>query len=222
MAAGAIAATLLGMGGCTLVSNDNLAIAAAHVRIDDIAALTCLADRDRSRIGALSIAEMPEGRRKLSRAALRSLLSRRVPALASIPLGGAPDETITLERQRSATPSQACYRSTRPIAVDQAVTTDAVEVTNCASIAAAPVRFDRANSRLTAASDLAAGAYLGRIEPQTPAPDAGDLLSLDIVIGPVRIMRQVTALQSGVRSQRVFVRDDDGHVFRAPLAQAKP
>ena len=50
--------------------------------------------------------------------------------------------------------------------------------------------------------------------------DSGDRLTLISAVGPVRVERQVVALQAGRAGGRVFVRDAEGQVVAAPLAVA--
>ena len=70
-----------------------------------------------------------------------------------------------------------------------------------------------------AGTDLAAGTYLGRISaPPGVAVDKGAKLTLVATAGPVRVSREVVALQAGRPGGRLFVRDAEGNVTSAPLA----
>jgi flagella basal body P-ring formation protein FlgA len=50
------------------------------------------------------------------------------------------------------------------------------------------------------------------------AVDKGDKLTMVSTSGPVRVTREVVALQAGRAGGRLFVRDNEGNVTSAPLA----
>lgn len=63
--------------------------------------------------------------------------------------------------------------------------------------------------------------------PETPADPAlrvrpGDALILAVFAGPVRVEREVTALQPARPGHRLFVRDRQGQVFTARYERAAP
>ncbi|MFT3727132.1 MAG: hypothetical protein QM759_04845 [Terricaulis sp.] len=209
------------MAVCSIVSADAVNVADAHLRIADIAHLDCIATQEHHRIGVLAIATIPQGQRQFTRRALRALIGRRAPELATIALGGGGD-AIVVRRARQAPAAPACFRTTRAIAAHAAINTDAIALTPCEATPSPGLDYDHVSGRLSAGGDIAQGGYLGRLDAAPAAPDIGAPLTLNIVVGPVRVQRQVTALQSGARSQRIFVRDEDGQVFRVPLGERRP
>lgn len=84
------------------------------------------------------------------------------------------------------------------------------------------LRYDRAAKVARAAVDLAPGDELGRVFlPEPPQVLPGDRLAVAASIGPVTVAREVTALQAGTSGRWLFVRDDAGKVFKAPLPALK-
>lgn len=81
------------------------------------------------------------------------------------------------------------------------------------------VAEDRQNEIVT----LRAPSVIRRISPEParlpepPEVKTGDRLTLVSRSGPVTVERQVTALQPGRSSRRLFVRDDAGQVSSIPL-----
>lgn len=120
-------------------------------------------------------------------------------------------------RTRTLPPAGGCRRLTVDVADGREIPPEAIEPDDCVAAKPGAVRFDRATGASLADGDLAAGSYLGRISAVAPAAVArGAILSLVSTAGPVRIVRQVTALQPS-RGGRVFVRDGDGQVFAVTL-----
>lgn len=85
------------------------------------------------------------------------------------------------------------------------------------------LRYDRAARVARAAADLAPGDELGRVFlPERPPVLPGERLAVAASIGPITVAREVTALQAGASGRWLFVRDEDGKVFRAPAPAPKP
>lgn len=114
-----------------------------------------------------------------------------------------------------------CHALTRAVPRGAAIERDAVEPVPCREQAPAPLAFDRSAALVVAATDLETGAYLGRtvIRAETRI-HKGAALRLVSIMGPVRIERTVTAMQPS-RGGRIFVRDEDGQVYSARLANAE-
>jgi flagella basal body P-ring formation protein FlgA len=111
-----------------------------------------------------------------------------------------------------------CHVLTRPLPRGAAIEPDAVEAVSCRDQGAVRLAFDRATALAVAGEDLDAGAYIGRTIVRAAAPiRKGASLRLISTAGPVRIERSVTAMQPS-RGGRVFVRDEDGQVYSARLA----
>ena len=119
--------------------------------------------------------------------------------------------------------TNGCVELARPIAAGAALSDRDVVAAACDDKAeAAPLRFDRLDRVVRVNRDLPAGTYLGRVSPPPViAVDKGDKLTLVSTAGPVRITREVVALQAGRAGGKVFVRDAEGNVTSAPLAVEK-
>jgi flagella basal body P-ring formation protein FlgA len=111
-----------------------------------------------------------------------------------------------------------CHVLARPVPQGATIEPDAVEPVPCRDQVAVRLAFDRSTALAVAAEDLEAGAYLGRTVIRAAAGvRKGAVLRLVSAAGPVRIERSVTAMQPS-RGGRVFVRDEDGQVYSARLA----
>jgi hypothetical protein len=201
---------------CALLPVGELHIAGPQLHVGDVVTLNCAPPSERPALGALVIASVPEGRRTLTRTALRNLIARRTAL--DVTLGGAGD--IALIRPHGAPPARRCYETAAPVAANQSLDRDRVRPVACRTEPGARLDYEASTGRIHADSDLPEGAYLGRLDPPRPAPDTGDQVALVVTAGPVSITRAVTALEPGARSRRIFVRDNDGQVFAAALAKA--
>jgi hypothetical protein len=192
-----------------------------RIRLVDVADLSLLAPAARRSLAPRVIATMPPGRGRitLSREALTGLIRRSVPGLALSPR---LDEGMLIFRVALAEPASAgCSELARPVAAGKAISSEDMLPVPCRAEAVPELRFDRRDGIVRAGGDLAAGAYLGRISAgAAPAADKGDKLTLVSSAGPVRIAREVVAMQPGRAGARLFVRDSEGHVTSAPLAGA--
>lgn len=116
--------------------------------------------------------------------------------------------------------AEGCVELARPLAAGAVLAhRDVVAVACDKKAEAAGLRFDRRERVVRADRDLPAGTYLGRVSlPAAVAVDKGDKLTLISTAGPVRITREVVALQVGRPGGKIFVRDAEGNVTSVPLA----
>ncbi len=193
-----------------------------RIRLGDVADLGRLAPSERRRLAPLVIAAIPAGRSRivLTRQALLGLVRRSVPGLALRADSNGSTLTFTVARPAEDRPARACAELARPLEAGAAVSDGDLAPVPCrGEAAAAELRFDRRDRVVRANGPLAAGAYLGRISTgAAPVVDKGDKLSLVATAGPVRVIRQVVAMQPGRAGGRLFVRDSEGNVTSAPLA----
>jgi hypothetical protein len=197
-------------------------LAARTIRVADIALLSGADPAARSTLGRHIVAALPAGRNSMSltRTQLAGLLRRSLPSLV---VRGGSDEVVRLSFAASASAAGRCFELSQAVVRGAALTLEDVASTPCdPHRAAAAIRFDREGAAVRAGGDLAEGSYLGRVElPAEHGVEAGDRLTLTSVVGPVRIDRDVVALQSGRRGRGLFVRDSDGQAIAAPLADAR-
>lgn len=205
-----------------LVPAAEVALTDRRIRLGDVVDLSRLAPAERRRLAPRVIASVPAGRSRvvLTREALRGLVRRSVPGLALRTEADGTSLTFKVAEALEGRPPSACAELARPVAAGAAVSRDDLVPAPCrASAASAQLRFDRADRIVRASGQLAAGDYLGRISVgSAPAVDKGDKLSLVASSGPVRVSREVVALQPGRAGGRLFVRDSEGNVTSAPLA----
>ena len=192
-----------------------------RIRLGDVADLSALAPSARSRLAPRILAVIPAGRTgiTLSRAALAALVRRSVPGLGV--RADAQKAPLAFRVAASAdVPARAdCVELARPLAAGAPLSDGDLAPAECREEAASGLRFDRLDRVARAERDLAAGTYLGRISTAPAvAVDKGDKLTLVATAGPVRVSREVVALQAGRSGGKVFVRDNEGNVTSAPLA----
>ncbi|MEA3064408.1 MAG: hypothetical protein QOJ27_847, partial [Sphingomonadales bacterium] len=200
----------------------DVALPGREIRLGDVADLGGLPAGVRARLAPRVIAAIPAGRSgiTLSREALRTLVRRSVPALD---LRTGPGEAAIIFRIQATAgdrPAGACAELARPLADGAVLSSEDLVPVACRDHAASPpLRFDRLNRVVRADGGIEAGTYLGRISaPPAVAVDKGDKLRLVATAGPVRVSRDVVALQAGRPGGRLFVRDAEGNVTSAPLA----
>ncbi len=221
----AIAAMLI---GCALTQAPAIALETPLLRVRDVVSLDCLSEARRRRVEDLAIALIEANdARVLSRQALANLVRRRAPELHAVTFSGAREEMVRIEGPRidDARPGEAaqgsCFAAAAPIAEGAAIAAADLERAPCLAPVRTSVRYDRLNGIMRATRDIARGDALG---PLPPAPVAiaerGEAMSLVTRMGPVMIERSVETVQPS-RGGSVFVRDRDGHVFAAPLAEAR-
>lgn len=198
-----------------------VALADRRIRLGDVADLSALPPSARSRLAPRVLAVVPAGRTgiSLSREALGALVRRSVPGLrVKAEAGGAP-LVFRVERDAAEPKRTGCAELARPLAAGAPLGDGDLMAVDCREETASGLRFDRLDRVARAERDLAAGTYLGRISAApSVAVDKGDKLTLVATAGPVRVSRDVVALQAGRRGGRVFVRDAEGNVTSAPLA----
>jgi flagella basal body P-ring formation protein FlgA len=216
---------LLAAAGATvtvgLTPAAEVALPGRQIRLGDVADLSALEPSERSRLAPRVLAAIPPGRSRviLSREAVSALVRRSVPGLSV--RDDMKAETLTFRVRASADerPRAACAELARPLAAGAALSDADLAPVACRDEAASGLRFDRLDRVARAERDLAAGTYLGRISaPPAVAVDKGDKLTLIAAAGPVRVSREVVALQAGRPGGRLFVRDSEGNVTSAPLA----
>jgi hypothetical protein len=217
---------LLAAAGATatggLAPAGEVALPDRRIRLGDVADLSGLAPAARKALAPRVIAALPGGRSRiaLSREALSGLVRRSVPGLV---LRLRPGEGPLSFRAGPAEPQPAgsCAGLARPVPAGAALSREDLVPVGCRAGASPGLRFDRLERVVRAQGGLAAGTYLGRISlAAAPAVAKGAKLTLVARAGPVRVTREVVALQAGRAGGRLFVQDSEGHVTSAPLAGA--
>lgn len=202
----------------TLIDASAVHVPRRDIRVGDVAAV--VGPRAEA-VRSVVIARLPEGTAlQVARADLARLIKRAVPGIeidgdtsGALSLGStAPSREI---------PIRQCFEAQATIAVGEPILDEDVRAVACdpARAAAAVVR-DANRGMATAAAAIKAGDYLGQLlVSEPPIVQRGDTLTLVSSVGPVRITRDVTALQAVPPGQhRLFVRTKDGSVFAAPIA----
>jgi len=204
-----------------LKDQPRIVLQAREIRLGDVVELSNLPEAMRTRLGGRLIGRIPQGHREitLTRSAVAGLLRRSVPALA--PAEHVGKIHFVLDEPGS-TRSKGCSVLTMPVAAQTPIGPDDVAPVACTKAGrSAAVRFDRRHSIARAAVDLAAGTELEFLAPpRPPSIETGERLTLVSQAGPVVIERGVNALQPGRTGERIFVQDDEGHVFTASVARA--
>jgi flagella basal body P-ring formation protein FlgA len=169
------------------------------------------------------VAMLPESRRavQLSRVAIANLVRRAVPGL--MVRGGPAMVLIRRDSTRPAPPRSACVALATSVAAGAMLRRSDLTPVACAGDRRerVSIRVDRRSGTVHAGAALHAGTYLGQVSlPPPPEILRGQSLNAVSTVGSVHVERSVVALQSGRSGGRVFVRDEAGQVFAAPVALA--
>lgn len=219
-----VAALLLIASSVALRPDVTVEVNGSAISLADVASLERMDPGARNRLAGRVLARLPDGRHSvtLSRPALAALIRRSLPGISVASVDGGP---ITLRRAAPAAatePAGHCLVLVNPVAAGALLSAADAAPAPCPRIPpAAALGYQRQNRAVRAETDLAAGTPLGRIRlPASPGVAAGERLMLTSTAGPVRIRREVTALQPGRGGGRLFVRTDDGEILAAPVAEA--
>jgi hypothetical protein len=154
---------------------------------------------------------------------MASLVRRRIPGLAISQenMGGTITFMRSAPRPEAPLERRPCFALAHPLKAGALVTGDDLLRVSCISdTKPAALRYDGTNGTTRAGAPLDAGSYVGPlVVPHHHYADRGDNLVLGVSIGPVRIERQVFAMQPAAAGSDIFVRDEDGNVFSAPIAK---
>ncbi len=219
------APTILVAAACGFLPLEAVELGRREVRVADLVSLDCIEAVERPRVGALVVATLPgDGRpATLSRAAVADLVRRRVPALANLSTETMGQSVSFRSSAQTAAPrTPICYAAAHAIETDEPLTrADVVAAACILNSERANLRYDRLHGAVRASEHLIAGEYLGPLAALPGVfPDADDALILSAAIGPVRIERDVVAVQPSL-GEAIFVRDRDGDVFRAEVASLR-
>ncbi len=136
-------------------------------------------------------------------------------------------ETVTnpeLNSHFTHTPEITCLETKVSVASGQAVSRGNLDRVVCDGDRDRPaVHFDPSTGRFIALRDLPARTYIGALTPSVGAgfqPDQA--LIYEVELGPIRVERQVWAMQAQTAGPDIFVRDPQGNVFSAPVNNLKP
>jgi hypothetical protein len=208
-------------GVCALAYADVVDLDDRNVRIRDIATLECVPPEKREALGNLVVGRLhaDADHVRLHADDLVELIRLRAPGLELV---GDSEHRLTVrldgKASRPAT-TPSCWMTARRIPAGSPISREDLVATTCApSNSTAGLVYDRYNGMLRAKSDLPEGAYAGRLSVTTKIfVDAGDELLLAAELGSVRIERRVWAMQPAPGGGEIFVRDEAGVIFSAPV-----
>ena len=217
---GVIILTLL-TASCPLTTAD-VALPDGVLRVRDVVQLDCLPAKERGSIGELVIGDLREhaGKVEVTGSDIADAVRRRVPGL---PLAKDMPAKLTIlvsgQDRLTTTSAALCVVSGRNIAAGEKIVRSDVTSTPCPARPPRPViAYEAEHGVVRALADIPEGEALGRLMvPDTEFPDSGDELLLIVKVGPVSIERRVWAMQPAPRSGELFVRDEAGNIFPAPI-----
>lgn len=130
---------------------------------------------------------------------------------------------IAVLMMNSATPAPECRFMVRPASAGEAIDANDTATGPCSdSGGLRKLRYDPVAKVARAAVDLVPGDELGAVFlPKRPGILPGDRVAIVASFGPIQVLREVTALQPGYPGRWLFVRDDAGQVFKAPIVKAE-
>jgi len=220
MTAGAIVLALAWSAGCAVTSANTISLSRRDIQLQDLVSPGCFGEAPHQTAN-LVVAAIPfaQDSVQLTRAAIASLVRRRVPSLAGVQANGAGTVRFQLAPSHALRPDErSCFAATHPLNEGDLVGADDVAPVACTdSETPIPVQYDRISGVARASRAMSSGDYLGRLTVSDTRTRAGETLELSETIGPVRIERNVVAAQSVGRGRAIFVRDGNGAVFSAPL-----
>jgi hypothetical protein len=211
----------VGLPTAQLLPSQNISLSERTIRLGDVARAGDLSAASWAILAERPIARIPRNRTSftISREGVAALVRRTIPGLALD--GRALPETITFQlRERSIFTAPPCYGLSRAVAAGSLIEQDDIGPTPCApDQTASRVRYDRSVAALRAVVDLPEGSLLGRVVlPSESRIERGTGLTLVATIGPVRVEREVVAVQDGRAGRSMFVRDADGQVISGSFA----
>lgn len=216
-------------GACAMTSADTLSVDDGVVRLRDIADLACVRPEARAQMGALIVAELDPTQRevRLTRAALSTLVRRRVPALAALAPGDRHEIVIGRASRPHSDDGQAlpgCSVAARSLQAGEAIARADLLDAPCDSTAPAhKLRYNRRDRAVEAGAVISAGDYLGRVfAPPERMVSAGANATFAVSVGSVRVEQPVTTLQPGQAGEAVFVRDRARQIFSVPVTALRP
>lgn len=204
------------------------------VLFGDIVDVSPLPPALRMRAAALPVAAFKPGQQRMTfpsgrmferaRALMPALapwLSKEAATRISVELVS-PSVTAAARPPRQE-PAQ-CLRVRRTLGAGQSPAAGDLSPAPCGDAAPATAfRYDAAARTLRAGRDLASGEVIAAIPTFALASVApGQRVSVRSSLGPVRIEREVVALQSAGPGQSLFVQGAGGEVFSVPFADIAP
>lgn len=113
--------------------------------------------------------------------------------------------------------AEGCTQTIRAVKAFQLLKADDLVATHCSGPRPRELLYyDRVHQVVRAAADLPESVYLGKVHlSPVPAVDRGAPMIMEVVAGPVRISRRVTAVQPAFGERFLFVEGEDGAIFRA-------
>jgi len=188
-------------------------VASRDIRLGAVVRAPGLTPAERRRV----VARMPAGAASvtLPRRAVAALVHHNIARLR--PAAGPGN--IVFRLAPVAHVSAICFRLRQKVARGGVVGPEMAAPAPCSGQPSAMLRF--ADGALHATADLFPGDYLGAVHlTGRPAVQKGDALQIVSTVGPIRVVRAVTAMQDGRNGRRIFVRDEDGQVFAAPMPRS--
>lgn len=198
---------------------------AAELRVRDLIELP--GGRLPARIADMIVMRLPRGTMKLDLPAEQAaaLVRRRVPGLRPTVSRG-EIVRIRMAAMRPGTETAElrvpgkCFEAAASLAAGATLTQADVSEAECDTRPVARLRYS-SGGLVVAGEPVGAGGYLGRL-PRLPerAIGKGAWLTLRSSAGPVTIERSVVAMQPARSGGKLFVKDESGKVFPAPLILA--
>lgn len=211
--------------GSILVTHlDSVTVSSNHLRIADVADLTDLDETSRKFISNKVIASQSGNEKDiyLKRSSIAELIRKRVPGLSPIVPEGSSDEIrikFIPQTNEYVEGGAKCYVFNREVSAGQAITKEDLQLNQCDKTRTlASMRYDKVTGVLRAVVPISVQSYAGQISvPDSAFVDVGDEIVVSVVIGPVRIEKDVWALQPANEAEFIFVRDKNGQIMRVPL-----
>lgn len=210
--------------GAALISEPVIELDGREIVVADIVQVQSIEPELMAHISDMVVAKLPinEVDRVIPKNHVVELLKRRVPILANVDAANAPDSYrfINAKIDSDREPDITCFAVNSPVFVGDVLSRNDIISVPCQdkSVIKNPLKYDRKRQLVVAARELPVMTYLGPLALSAePAIESGEPMILRINVGPVRIERQVKAIQNQQSGDHIFVVDRDKNVLRMPL-----
>jgi hypothetical protein len=200
---------------------------ADEVRLADVADLSSLPDALRQRAAPLVLGRFRQGRAAQS-ISVSALFARARTLMPELSLWLPPEGKgrVSLQRDTSEQGDKMlpCFKAETALAAGVPVSARNFRADRCnAPLPASAFRYDRARQAVLTTRALLPGEPVRRFtDAQDASVNPGDQMILTVGIGPVRVQRQVEALQHARAGQKLFVKTQDGEIMAIPLSERLP
>lgn len=220
----AIASLMLGLAALPAGKSPlrNVVVAHSLVRLGDLVDLTSVPERLRRRATLIEIARVQNAPLIVTRSFLLQRIRVQVPQLAAWGETHVTQAYTIYYRSAALTKREGCLRALRDVAEGDVLRSENFVIADCEKARTErSYRYVSAERAVRSRRPIAAGTILPRFAGYgVTNVYPGDRMAFVVSVGPVKIEREISALQSARQNEQMFVRTDDGDILSMPYAGA--